>query len=912
MKRRSVKLLMLLAAVLVLVTAAFVDTPEAWAADGYPASVSVNGGITLNSSTPYWSNGNTSASASSSNWNAYYNTSTGELQLKNYEGKSIRCGSAGKSVRIIVIGDCHIDTTSQFGIDADGTSLEITSSSLGTLVIDQNDQSTTSGGAGIAVDWNSSSSYDKTLTFSGNVTVLVNSYCYRYCYGLSAKGDISISDKACVDINAKYGPGTTSTSYAVLTSNKINITTYGHVNFSVAARDEWKSPCDCCAVYAMGGMNVSNAEYVSVSAVKKDMLMGQLSYPDLSTASYSGFTRMNTLGEHSAAVFFKSYDNYGGAFPVTGAFFPDPSFRAYVTDFFDTDKDGWLDNDEVADATYIEVYASWADYADYSDAYTLKGIEYLGALDSIYWDGEYDYDNNKITAQCYLKSIDLSNNPALTYVSLRANMLEEFDLDAEKLPNLEAFDFSHNNFQIVDIEDFPKLEAATVDYCYANQLYVKNCPKLLVLSCDGNNLESVGLKNLPIIRDIYARYNEIDQLDLSAFPSIKELYLDDNALEKLDLSKQTKLNRLNCSENALKSLDLSKTASLLMLDCSNNEISDLKLGAQSALMKLFCYGNDIKELDISNCERILSAYKNGTHTAAQFYEEYKYPENGSTGWLRIDGTVKVITENAGIPVITSVKNGGTNTGITINWTASTSCTKFRVQRQAEGEGGWTTVTDSITAQTYTDKGAKTGGVNYNYRVSGYNGSSWTNYSDPVSIVRNPFTDVKNSASYFKALMWAYNNGIVAGTSTTKFSPNDNCTRGQFALMLWRMNGKPDTTGLPNPFKDVSSSNGFYKGIVWCYSQGITAGTSATTYSPNDNIKRWQMILMFWRMQGKPASSLTENPFTDVKTTASYYKAALWAYEKGITGVKTFMPNDLCTRWQLVLFLYRLNNLYHYI
>ena len=176
----------------------------------------------------------------------------------------------------------------------------------------------------------------------------------------------------------------------------------------------------------------------------------------------------------------------------------------------------------------------------------------------------------------------------------------------------------------------------------------------------------------------------------------------------------------------------------------------------------------------------------------------------------------------------------------------------------------------------------------------------------------PFGDVAPSSSYFKALHWAYTNGIVAGTSSNIFTPNDNCTRGQFALMLWRMNGKPSISGMKNPFKDVKSTNGFYKGIVWCYNQGITAGTSATTYSPNDNIKRWQMILMFWRMQGKPASSLTSNPFTDVNTTASYYKAALWAYEKGITGVKQFKPNDLCTRWQLVLFLYRLNNLYHYI
>ena len=272
----------------------------------------------------------------------------------------------------------------------------------------------------------------------------------------------------------------------------------------------------------------------------------------------------------------------------------------------------------------------------------------------------------------------------------------------------------------------------------------------------------------------------------------------------------------------------------------------------------------------------------------------------------------LFTKASLIPTISSLTNGDTNSGITVNWTAQAICSKFRIQRKATGESKWTTVISAATGTSYVDKTAKTGGATYTYRIAGYHDGVWTDYSETASIVRNPFTDVKTSASYFKALCWAYNNGIVAGTSTTKFSPNDNCTRGQFALMLWRMNGKPSTAGLENPFTDVKSNNGFYNGIVWCYNKGITAGTSATTFSPNNNITRWQMILMFWRMQGKPKSSLTENPFTDVKTTASYYKAALWAYENKITAVEKFMPNDLCTRWQLVLFLYRLNNLYHYI
>ena len=261
------------------------------------------------------------------------------------------------------------------------------------------------------------------------------------------------------------------------------------------------------------------------------------------------------------------------------------------------------------------------------------------------------------------------------------------------------------------------------------------------------------------------------------------------------------------------------------------------------------------------------------------------------------------------PVLTKLENSGTDKGIIVRW-ENGDLAEMRIDRRASSKEEWKTVADDINGTSYTDPGATEGGATYSYRVVGqYEDLDFA--SGSMSLLRNPFKDVKDSASYFKALMWAYNSGIVAGTSTTGFSPNDNCTRGQFALMLWRLNGKPDITGLTEPFKDVRSTNGFYKGIVWCYDQGITAGTSATTFSPNSEITRWQLILMLWRMAGKPEPKTAENPFTDVRTSASYYKSALWAYENGITGVTTFSPNDLCTRWQLVLFLYRLNNMYNY-
>ena len=179
----------------------------------------------------------------------------------------------------------------------------------------------------------------------------------------------------------------------------------------------------------------------------------------------------------------------------------------------------------------------------------------------------------------------------------------------------------------------------------------------------------------------------------------------------------------------------------------------------------------------------------------------------------------------------------------------------------------------------------------------------------------PFTDVPSNASYYAALQWAYGSGIVKGTSATTFSPNDDCTRGQFALMLYRLAGKPDVTGVANPFKDVKSSAAYYRAVLWAYNEGIIKGTSATTFNPNGTVTRGQIVLMLYRMAGKPAVTNTTNPFSDVKPSDSCYRAVLWAVEKGITkgtSATTFAPNNPCTRYQLVLFLYRFNNIMGYI
>ena len=174
-------------------------------------------------------------------------------------------------------------------------------------------------------------------------------------------------------------------------------------------------------------------------------------------------------------------------------------------------------------------------------------------------------------------------------------------------------------------------------------------------------------------------------------------------------------------------------------------------------------------------------------------------------------------------------------------------------------------------------------------------------------IYNPFGDVSESSYYYDPVLWAVQKGITNGTTPTTFSPYDPCTRGQIVTFLWRAFGSPEPEKDENPFTDVPENMYYYKAILWAVEQGITTGTSATTFSPEDTCTRGQVATFLWRACGKPEPQGSENPFTDVPETVYYYEPILWAVENGITngtGNGKFSPEDSCTRGQIVTFLYR--------
>ena len=176
-----------------------------------------------------------------------------------------------------------------------------------------------------------------------------------------------------------------------------------------------------------------------------------------------------------------------------------------------------------------------------------------------------------------------------------------------------------------------------------------------------------------------------------------------------------------------------------------------------------------------------------------------------------------------------------------------------------------------------------------------------------------FVDVKTSDYFYDSVKWAVNSNITKGTSATTFSPYKTCTRAEIVTFLWRAAGSKTPTITRNPFTDVAPSMGmdYYYAILWASQNGIAAGTSATTFSPNATCTRAQIVTFLWRYSNKPAGYYS-NPFTDVNKAehAAYYDAILWAVGKGITKgttATTFSPYGTCTRGEAVTFLYRAVN-----
>lgn len=215
-------------------------------------------------------------------------------------------------------------------------------------------------------------------------------------------------------------------------------------------------------------------------------------------------------------------------------------------------------------------------------------------------------------------------------------------------------------------------------------------------------------------------------------------------------------------------------------------------------------------------------------------------------------SVEVLTESWRIPQ---------RTGVTLHF--------------IEGQKGWTTPT--------------------------FNGFATQNWSGLIA------TDVEPTDYFYQPVQWALESGITTGAGKDLFRPEDSCTRGQVVTFLWRAAGSPEPETTESSFTDISRGDYYYKAILWAVEQGITTGVSKGRFAPKAICTRGQVVTFLWRAQGKPLSASETGTFIDVPANSYYAQAVSWAVEQGITngvGEDRFGPGGLCTRGQIVTFLWR--------
>ena len=172
--------------------------------------------------------------------------------------------------------------------------------------------------------------------------------------------------------------------------------------------------------------------------------------------------------------------------------------------------------------------------------------------------------------------------------------------------------------------------------------------------------------------------------------------------------------------------------------------------------------------------------------------------------------------------------------------------------------------------------------------------------------KSTFVDVPEDSYYYEPVEWAVGNGITTGVTSEYFDPDGICTRAQAVTFLWRAAGEPAPKSAAMPFTDVPAGSYYYQAVLWAVENGVTKGTSSTAFSPDANCSRAQIVTFLWRANGSLTAG-SGAQFGDVSAAAYYAQAVAWAVEKGVTdgiGNGQFGPDLNCTRAQIVTFLYR--------
>ncbi len=644
-----------------------------------------------------------------------------------------------------------------------------------------------------------------------------------------------------------------------------------------------------------------------------------------------------TMPENNVTVTVNwTANSTGGDVAINAENFPDANFRTYVSDEFDEDGNGYLDSDEIQAVTSINV--------SYKDIGNLTGISYFTNLNTL------NCEDNKLTA------LDVSQNKNLRNLYCDYNKLTT--LDVSQNTSLSYLKCSFN--QLTDL-NVSGANILTNLYCGGNKLTyldVSSNEYLCNLYCDSNQLTSLDLSNTQVS-------------GLSASNNVYEITLDDDRTFNLSKLPGGKFNVENVYEydSSIGTVD-ENTAVLTLFEGKEEFTYSYKCGKDKYIdftLKVSGGGGDTD--DTTKYTVTASGFYEGVfgnETGAPFTLSYAAGETVKMlismreGYTLKDLTLVGISEK---DITWNTKEETTQrmiwftmpanpVTITVNWTANGtgggsssggssgggSVKKYSVTASENIGNGTVTISpknasagSKVTVTATPDEGfaieslviKDENGKEIKLTDNGNGKYTFTMPSGKVTVepsfkvetpefvepektegAENPFTDVSADAYYYDAVLWAVENGITSGTTETTFSPDASCTRAQILTFMWRAAGSPKATG-SNPFTDVSADAYYYDAVLWAVENGITSGISATTFAPDATVTRDQTVTFLYRMAGSPAAN--GSSFSDVSSDAYYADAVAWAVQQNITsgtGDGQFSPNADCTRAQIVTFLYR--------
>ncbi|MBO4579550.1 MAG: S-layer homology domain-containing protein [Clostridiales bacterium] len=557
------------------------------------------------------------------------------------------------------------------------------------------------------------------------------------------------------------------------------------------------------------------------------------------------------------------------------------------------------------------------DYKDFPHTAVFPGTKYTYMIDisSGYWFA----DDCKIKVNG--KLIDVQNNPDYEYEShsvehiVLCGKIKTDPNGPTPMPTLKATpasveintyfddetfkahvsDYDFNKDGILDWE-----EVANVTEMDISGMTIKDLTgidifrNLIKLDCSNNSLSGLDLLKNDKLEVLNCSNNKIAGINLEKNKNLVSLDLSDNgSLKKIDLSKCKNLKELDISGNTFRDIDLYKNTALVSLDCSDNLFGYLDLSKNTALAKLDCSDNDLEELDISKCPAIVKAYRAGDKSKFNYDDEVKIlvPE----------------VQPSKAPTKAPTKAPAGKVTLTLDKkTASVVCGKTATLKA--------TLKGSTSKITWKSSDTKVATVDSNGKVTakmaGVATITATAAGKSVSaVITVLYKDVTSSKDFWYApTNYLTAAGVVKGyDNQTKFKPGNDCTRAQMLTFMWRLSGSPTPKASTCKFPDVKKSDYFFKPVIWAVEKGITTGYSDGTFKPQNVCTRAQTVTFLWRMAGKPKPETKTNRFKDVKSSAYYYKATLWAAEMGIlAGYSdgTFRPEGLCLRRQMVTFLYK--------